>query len=105
MTGGERCAALPRAGTAAAAHYTLANARVPTGCIQGKIEGEGLSLCIDSLALVDFEIKDGVVAALRAAGGGATTAGLHRVDLHGKMVLPTFADLHTHIGGELIDDT
>jgi cytosine/adenosine deaminase-related metal-dependent hydrolase len=54
---------------------------------------------VDSLAEVDIEVRGGQVAALYPAGQAAQRSGARQVDLHGKMVLPTFADLHTHIGG------
>lgn len=46
------------------------------------------------------QVRDGKVAALYPAGHSArhSRAWAPVVDLRGKMVLPTFADLHTHIG-------
>jgi hypothetical protein len=91
-----RAVSLPRS-----RHYVLTNARVPLGCLEGVDEGE-LEACIDRLAMVDIEVRDGKVASIRAAGQAplrsALLGGPRRVDLRGKMVLPTFADLHTHIG-------
>lgn len=94
-----RCVTLPTGGT-----YTLANAHVPTGCIPGSFP-RSVSECVDNLAQVDIEVVGGRVAALRpasaaaAAGGGrvARRGSTQVIDLRGKMVLPTFADLHTHI--------
>lgn len=40
------------------------------------------------------------MTALYPAGQAAAHSRAGQVDLRGKMVLPTFADLHTHIGGE-----
>jgi len=91
-----RCVTLPRGG----GRYLLSNAHIPTGCVQGPLPG-AVSMCVDNLALCDMLVEGGKVAALYPAGQGAAHAGrrCHVVDLKGKMVLPTFADLHTHIGG------
>lgn len=51
MTGSQHCAAVPSGG----GHYTLANAHVPTGCIQGALP-EGVSVCVDNLAQLDIEV-------------------------------------------------
>ena len=48
---------------------------------------------------MQLQVRDGVVAALYPAGHAAEHTRAWQVDLRGKMVLPTFADLHTHIGG------
>lgn len=45
-----------------------------------------------------LQVRDGKVAALHPAGSAAQQTSATQVDLRGKMVLPTFADLHTHIG-------
>ena len=94
-----RCVAVPSRD-----HYVLANAHVPTGCIEGgasSIAGGGASLCVDvdNLAAVDIVVRGGQVAALYPAGSARQHTRARQVDLAGKMVLPTFADLHTHIGG------
>jgi hypothetical protein len=88
-----RCAELPAGG----GHYVLANTRVPTGCIEGAIPA-GTSVCVDNLAQLDIEVREGKVAALFPAGIAAAHTHARRLDMRGKMVLPTFADLHTHIG-------
>lgn len=83
--------------------YVLTNARVPLGCLEGVAEGD-FEVCIDRLAKVDLEIVDDRIANILPAGQGlqggraAWLGGVQRIDLHAKMVLPTFADLHTHIG-------
>ena len=76
----------------------IKNASVPLCCIPS-----GLSLpssSIDSLVLVDIEVQDGCVTSVQAARGSTDElcidAGI--VDLRNGMVLPTFVDLHTHIG-------
>ena len=93
-----RCVAVPGRD-----HYVLANAHVPTGCIQGGSAGitGNASLCVDvdNLAAVDIVVRRGRVAALHPAGTARQHSRARQVDLAGKMVLPTFADLHTHIGG------
>ncbi|EFN58847.1 hypothetical protein CHLNCDRAFT_34176 [Chlorella variabilis] len=87
-----RCVELPHGG----GHYVLANARVPQGCVEGGVPAS-THVCVDNLAELDIEVKGGQVAALYPAGGAAQHTSARRVDLRGKMVLPTFADLHTHI--------
>lgn len=91
------CVALPRGGA-----YVLLHARVPTGCIQGAVPGQ-VPVCVDNLAELDIEVAQGRVVALHPPGSGRAAArrrSTQVVDLQGKMVLPTFADLHTHIGGK-----
>eukprot|EP00887_Chlorella_sp_A99_P002739 scaffold6.g2739.t1 len=82
-----------------AKHLLLANACVPLACLAAPVDGEApLDVCIDELARVDIEIKGGKVAGVYPAGEGwQRCRGAEEVDLAGKMVLPTFADLHTHI--------
>lgn len=55
---------------------------------------------IDSLALVDIDIADGLVTDICAARNGSAypDRGVGIVDVQHGMVLPTFVDLHTHIG-------
>ena len=88
----QRCVSLPSRGS-----YVLTNAQVPAGCLQGDVVGTP-SVCVDNLAAVDLEVSGGRVAAVYAAGQAARHTHARQVDLCGKMVLPTFADLHTHIG-------
>jgi cytosine/adenosine deaminase-related metal-dependent hydrolase len=89
--GPPRCVELPTKG-----HYVLTNAHVPTGCIVGELPA-GVSVCVDNVAELDLEVRNGMVAALYPAGHAAEHTRAWQVDLRGKMVLPTFADLHTHI--------
>jgi cytosine deaminase len=86
-----RCVEVP-----ASSHYVLANARVPAGCVEGGLPA-GTHVCVDHLAELDIEVRDGRVAALHPAGEAAAHTRARALDLRGKMVLPTFADLHTHI--------
>jgi len=96
----ERAVSLPRR-----RHYVLANARVPLGCLEGVDHG-AFDACVDRLAAVDIEVKDGKITAIAPAGALSVARSLlgspMRLDLHGKMVLPTFVDLHTHIGNTLM---
>lgn len=57
------------------------------------------SLTLSPLCCTHPQVMDGVVTALYPAGQAAAHSRAGQVDLRGKMVLPTFADLHTHIGG------
>lgn len=79
-------------------HLRIENAYVPLCCIPADIAIPGPT--IDSLALVDIEIADGCVTGIRPARGSAAYASHSSgvVDLKNGMVLPTFVDLHTHIG-------
>ena len=79
-------------------HLFLANAHVPICCIPSDVPF--VSPTIDSLALVDIEIVAGCVTGIHAARGSAAYANQDAgiVDLRRGMVLPTFVDLHTHIG-------
>jgi cytosine deaminase len=94
----ERAVVLPNR-----ASYILKNARVPLGCMEG-VDPDTFTACIDHLALVDIEVRNGTIASITPAEDDLTRSrrpplffGLKHVDLHGKMVLPTFSDLHTHI--------
>lgn len=88
-----RCVSLP-----SSSHYVLSNGRVPVGCIEGDTTGGTQpSVCVDCLAEVDIEVRAGKVAAIYPAGQAASHTRARRVELNGKMILPTFADLHTHI--------
>lgn len=103
----ERAVQLPRGSERSTT--ILANAHVPVGCMEGINTGDDFEVCIDRLALVDIEMKNGRIVDIRPAGTSplpapaslllpAALRSTHYVDLHGKMVLPTFVDLHTHIG-------
>lgn len=72
---------IPRGG-----NILLANARVPRAAMGEPSSG--------ALALCDIAISDGRIAAIGAAGTGSGAA---RVDLDGGLVLPAFAELHTHL--------
>lgn len=87
--------------------YVLANAHVPVGSLQGiAIDTHEWNVCIDRLTLVDIEVRAGTIASITPAGhcqkqGAKNRAFFNRlqqvIDLHGKMILPTFVDIHTHI--------
>lgn len=76
----------------------IENASVPLCCIPSDISIP--SPTIDSLALVDIQIADGKVTGIHAARGSAAypDRDVGIVNLRHGMVLPTFVDLHTHIG-------
>lgn len=83
-------------------HYVLSNATVPVGCLKG-VDIDKLDICVDRLSQVDIEVLDGKIVAITPAresrpGHSPLPPGLHRIQLHAKMILPTFVDLHTHIG-------
>ncbi|KAL6782606.1 hypothetical protein ACKKBG_A07455 [Auxenochlorella protothecoides x Auxenochlorella symbiontica] len=93
------------------ATYTLRSAHVPVCCLERlrPEDLEGLQPCVDGLALVDITVNGSKILSITPAGGAARDqlpnghAAAHQalpvphVDLRGKMVLPTFVDLHTHI--------
>ena len=85
------CADVPHA-----SHLRLANASVPVCCLTGTAE---YSQTIDALALVDIDVVDGLVSRIEAVGHHhALDSEWKSIDLRQGMVLPTFVDLHTHIG-------
>lgn len=85
--------------------YCLRRARVPVCCLSG-VDCRGWDVCVDGLALVDLTVRDGRIQGIAASGNAGMNghaqendrALLPELDLAGKMVLPTFVDLHTHIG-------
>lgn len=84
-------------------HYLLRNASVPLACLESTAISE-LNMCIDGLARVDLEIRGGRIADIQPAERENIDLRRRRLfrssgvlDLRGKMVLPTFVDLHTHI--------
>ncbi len=82
-------------------HFRILNASVPLCCLP--TDSSFPSPTIDSLALVDINIVEGKVIGIHAARGSAAYANhdVGIVDLRHGMVLPTFVDLHTHIGDYL----
>jgi cytosine deaminase len=88
--------------------YVLRRARVPLACLEG-VDLAALEPDVDRLALVDIEVRDGLIHSITPAAAAAPPAGGARAalarlagapaaaDLRGRMVLPTFVDLHTHI--------
>jgi cytosine deaminase len=71
--------------------YRLANVTLPA-CLTN---AEGLPAASEGLLLADIDIADGAIAAI--APPGATNARPSTVDLDRGMVLPCFADVHTHL--------
>ncbi|MCS0504008.1 cytosine deaminase [Ancylobacter mangrovi] len=74
------------------AAFTLADARVPA-CL---LADGAWSADREGLAAVDIAVADGRVAALTSASG-ATQPDPARLDLAGRLVLPGFVDIHTHL--------
>lgn len=67
-------------------HYVLANVAVPIS-----VMGDAASGALD---LVDITIADAKIAAIGPAGSASLP---QRLDLRGDIVMPAFADLHTHL--------
>lgn len=90
------CANIPNA-----SHLLLANATVPVSCLPVVGESE-YTRTIDSLTLIDIHMVDGIVTQIAAANNSQRPDSPQwaLVDLRRGMVLPTFVDLHTHIGIE-----
>ncbi|MBY5757549.1 cytosine deaminase [Rhizobium leguminosarum] len=73
-----------------AARFVLSNATVPAVTV------EHVDVPVtEGLATVDIVISDGMIAAIRPAGGAP--ADYARTDLRDGMVWPCFADIHTHL--------
>jgi cytosine deaminase len=66
----------------------LARARVPSCLLDPAAAGDG------DLTLVDLELAAGWITAVRPSGGGRPPAA---TDLAGRIVLPGFVDMHTHL--------
>jgi cytosine/creatinine deaminase len=81
-----------------ARHYWLTNARVPVPLLVDPNDS-GIDSDQD-LALVDLEIKDGIIAQITAAGelrALDALADVPIVDLQQRLVWCCFVDLHTHL--------
>lgn len=74
-----------------AARYRLANATVPA-CL---LDGVDVIADRDGLVLLDIDIADGRIAALRA--GGTSENDGPTVDMRRGQVWPCFVDMHTHL--------
>ncbi len=72
----------------------LRNATVPASAIDEM--PETTSVDADGLVRLDIALREGRIEALGTPGSLETT-GLASVDLDGSMVLPCFADVHTHL--------
>lgn len=78
--------------------YALRSAHVPVCCLEG-LDPNSLDVNVDGLALVDIVVRDGAIETIQRSGAlNGASFRYPELDLKGKMVLPTFADLHTHIG-------
>ncbi|MBY3365108.1 cytosine deaminase [Rhizobium laguerreae] len=73
-----------------AARFVLSNATVPAVTL-AHVDVP----VTEGLATVDIVISDGMIAAIRPAGGAP--ADYARTDLRDGMVWPCFADIHTHL--------
>ena len=83
--------------------FVLRRATVPL-CLLGDV-GETLTPQADAEGCVRVDIAvaaDGSISSVRAAAddaaSGAAGGGVPELDLRGRLVLPTFSDMHTHIG-------
>jgi cytosine/creatinine deaminase len=86
-------------------HFVVVNCRAPSSCLEGVVEQDGM--CIDALLPVDVEVHRGRIASITSAStsngrGVAIREGVELVDVGGGIIFPTFVDLHTHIGRELL---
>ena len=90
------CISLP--GSAA---YVLRGVSVPASVLEG-VDLHILEKSVDDLCLIDIEVQEGSIASISAAlCEGQSAKGSRAVETvkhRGGMALPTFADLHTHIG-------
>lgn len=75
--------------------YWLKNARVPTCLLAGRTPN-GLVETRDGLSEVDIKIGRGKIAWVLSTQN-PTNEEIPSVDLHQKIVLPGFADIHTHL--------
>jgi cytosine/adenosine deaminase-related metal-dependent hydrolase len=79
-------------------HYILQNVSVPSTYLVGS-EGSAQPSCSDSLTRVTIEVQDGRLLAIKATGwAGSRKDGVPVMDAKGSIALPTFVDLHTHVG-------
>lgn len=82
--------------------YTLLGARIPSACCRGLGETpiHTFRCCEDGLLDADIEVRDGLIFSITPASDVRVSGSKNDsvLDLRGSIVLPTFADLHTHIG-------
>jgi cytosine deaminase len=76
-----------------APRYSLTRARIPGALLEPPVRDWPVDW--EGSVLVDLVVDDGRVAELRPAGTGASD--LAGVDLDGRMVWPTFVDMHAHL--------
>lgn len=77
-----------------AARYRIANAAAPACLVTN---GPALPDAGGGLVRCDIAIADGMVLAITAPGSGPGEGAGPVLDLDGGMVLPCFADVHTHL--------
>lgn len=85
-----------------ASQYTLLGARIPLACCKG-LGGTPIHTfrsCEDGLLDADIEVRNGLIFSISPASDVRVSGSENDsvLDLRGSIVLPTFADLHTHIG-------
>lgn len=78
--------------TIPAGRFRLDNARIPVDLLDGSLDADP-----DRLAVADIAVTDGRIAAIGAPGALTSFAALPAVDLDQGIVLPRFADIHTHL--------
>ena len=104
-------------------HYIIHNAGIPVGCWEedGSTIGDNSTkerqgsgalsdtpVSVDSIATVDIEVKNDEILGIYGSGptlpsyvskmSALKKKQVQVLDLRGKFLLPTFVDLHTHIG-------
>jgi cytosine deaminase len=82
--------------------YLLRRARVPRCLLAAEVPGAATDA--EGVCLINIGIEDGKVVRLCPADGGESTpASVQEIDLEGRMVWPTLADMHAHLDkGEVI---
>ncbi|GAN54354.1 cytosine deaminase [Tanticharoenia sakaeratensis] len=84
---------LPDFTTSLPTPYTLGDARVPACLLPAEVARD--AAVEQGWARVDLGIADGVIASV--APSGRAPAMLPVLDMSGRITLPTFVDLHTHL--------
>lgn len=106
-------------------HYILHNASVPIGCWEGDsvdrkvvrsngsttlhhLGPEDTPVTVDHVATVDIEVHNDTIVGVYGVGVNGVDymstlpvwkrMRVEVLDAKGRMILPTFVDLHTHIG-------
>ena len=80
--------------------YVLRDATVPACALSDDADAAALRATADAEGCVRADVHvdgSGTVTAVTPAGAAAAAPGAAEVQLRGRLVLPCFADLHTHI--------